>query len=200
VVERDSEGAGRLRANGGGLVVYHFAAAAFPQWKEYNEMAGLGGWGGRNEKCGPYVRWRDGKIVYDNIPGKCGSHGPAHPFQIVVREPNHPITQGLPPAFMHATDELYGWLRGPAKNLTVLATAFAAKAKGGSDEHEPVLFTVQYGKGRVFQNALGHSTKELSDVGFIVTFQRGAEWAASGKVTQKVPADFPAADKVSVRQ
>jgi hypothetical protein len=37
-------------------------------------------------------------------------------------------------------------------------------------------------------------------VGFLVTYQRGAEWAATGRVTQKVPADFPTADKPSLRQ
>ena len=87
--------------NGGGLVIYHFALAAFPDWPQYNEMIGLGGWGGRTEKWGPYVRWRDGKIVRDNIPGKTGSHGPKQAFQIVVREPNHPITADLPPV-VHA--------------------------------------------------------------------------------------------------
>jgi type 1 glutamine amidotransferase len=186
--------------NGGGLVIFHFACAAFPEWKEYNEMIGLGGWGGRNEKWGPYVRWRDGKFVRDTSPGKGGGHGPMQPFQIVVRNPDHPITKGLPEKFMHVPDELYGWLRGPAKNLTVLATAFAPKEKGGAGEHEPILFTVNYGKGRVFQNALGHTAKELKSVAFIVTFQRGVEWAASGKVTQKIPDDFPTADKASVRE
>jgi type 1 glutamine amidotransferase len=186
-------------AGGGGLVIYHFACAAFPNWKEYNEMIGLGGWGGRNEKHGPYVRWRDGKIVRDTTPGRGGAHGPMQPFQVVVREPDHPITQGLPTTFMHVPDELYGWLRGPARNLTVLATAFAPKEKGGAGEHEPLLFTVKYGKGRVFQNALGHTAKELKSVAFIATFQRGAEWAACGKVTQKVPADFPGPEEASVR-
>lgn len=185
---------------GGGLVVYHFACAAFPQWKEYNEIIGLGGWGRRNEKHGPYVRWRDGKIVRDTSPGRGGGHGPMQPFQLVIREPNHPITEGLPERFMHVPDELYGWLRGPAKNLTVLATAFAPKDLGGADEHEPLLFTVAYGKGRVFQNALGHTPTELKSVAFIVPFQRGAEWAATGKVTQKVPDDFPGPDKASVRE
>ncbi len=185
---------------GGGVVVYHFALAAFPQWKEYNEIIGLGGWGGRNEKSGPYLRWRDGKIVQDSSPGKGGGHGPSQPFQLVIREPNHPITKGLPEKFMHVSDELYGWLRGPAKNVTVLATAFAPKDKGGAEEHEPLLFTVTYGKGRIFQNALGHTGKELKSVAFIATFQRGAEWAVTGDVTQKVPADFPAPDKASVRE
>jgi hypothetical protein len=35
--------------------------------------------------------------------------------------------------------------------------------------------------------------------GFITTFLRGTEWAFSGKVTQKIPADFPSADKTSAR-
>lgn len=185
--------------NGGGLVIFHFALAAFPDWKEYNDMIGLGGWGKRTEKWGSYLRWKDGKIVADPSPGKTGGHGPKQPFQLVVREANHPITQGLPPAFMHVEDELYGWLRGPAKNVTVLATAFAPADKGGAGEHEPVLFTIKYGQGRVFQNCLGHTAKEMESVAFIATFQRGVEWAATGKVTQKVPADFPTADKATTR-
>lgn len=187
-------------SGGGGLVVYHFACAAFPKWKEYNEMIGIGGWGGRNEKDGPMIRWRDGKAVRDMTPHKGGGHGPSQPFDLIVRNPDHPITKGLPQKFAHCSDELYGWLRGPAKNLTVLATAFAPEAKGGSDEHEPVLFTVKYGKGRVFQNALGHAPAELKSVAFIVPFQRGVEWAATGKVTQKVPDDFPGADAPSMRE
>jgi uncharacterized protein len=185
---------------GGGVVVYHFACAAFPKWPEYNEIIGLGGWGGRNETAGPYLRLRDGQFVRDTSPGRGGGHGPMQPFQLIIREPNHPITEGLPPKFMHVDDELYGWLRGPAKNLTVLATAFAPKDLGGAEEHEPVLFTVQYGKGRVFQNALGHTGKELKSVAFIATFLRGAEWAATGKVTQPVPDDFPGPDQASVRE
>jgi type 1 glutamine amidotransferase len=118
---------------------------------------------------------------------------------LIVRNAKHPITRGLPEKFMHPSDELYGWLRGPGTNMTVLATAFAPKSKGGSDEHEPLLMTIKYGKGRVFQNALGHTPDQLKAVSFIVTFQRGAEWAATGKVTQKVPDDFPGPDKPSVR-
>jgi len=32
--------------NGGGLVVLHAADNAFPAWAEFNEMIGVGGWGG----------------------------------------------------------------------------------------------------------------------------------------------------------
>lgn len=160
---------------GGGLVIYHSANNAFPEWKQYNQMIAVGGWGGRNEKDGPYVRWRDGKVVFDMTPGPGGSHGPQHEFQLVVRRPDHPITKGLPEVFMHSADELYNRLRGPAKNLTVLATAFSPKDKSGTGEHEPMLMTIRYGKGRVFHTVLGHAPKQLKSVAFIVTFQRGAQ-------------------------
>ena len=162
-------------------------------------MIAIGGWGGRNEKSGPYLRWRDGQVVRDDTPGKGGGHGPQHEFQITVREPNHPITKGLPPVFMHNADELYSWLRGPAKNVTVLATAFSATEKNGSGEHEPMLMTIDYGKGRVFHTAIGHAAIQCASVAFITTFQRGTEWAATGKVTIPVPDDFPGPDAPAVR-
>jgi len=187
-------------ADGGGMVVFHAASNAFPNWKEFNEIIGVGGWGGRNEKDGPFLYWKDGKIVRDMSPGRGGTHGPQHPFQLVVREPNHPITEGLPEKFMHSADELYSQLRGPAKNLTVLATAYAAPEKRGTGRHEPILMTITYGKGRIFHTTLGHAGVQCRSVAFIATYQRGTEWAATGKVTQKVPDDFPGPDQPSVRE
>lgn len=190
----------KYMAEGGGLVVVHAADNAFPQWKAYNEMIGLGGWGGRNEKSGPYLRLRDGQFIRDTSPGGGGSHGTQHPFLVVIRNSKHPITAGLPSSWMHASDELYDRLRGPAQNMTVLATAFAEKNEKGSGEHEPMLMVIDYGKGRVFHTTLGHSPEAMHCVGFIVTLQRGAEWAATGKVTKTdLSPDFPTADKVSTR-
>ena len=186
---------------GGGFVVVHAANNSFGDWKEYNEMIGLGGWGGRNEASGPYVRFRNGKFVRDTTPGGGGHHGAQHPFQVVVRDSSHPITAGLPTAWMHETDELYDLLRGPAQNMTVLATAYADPKQGGSGEHEPMLLTVNYGRGRVFHSPMGHSPRAMQCVGFIVTLQRGTEWAATGRVAAvKLPDDFPTADQVSIRE
>ena len=187
---------------GGGVVIYHAADNAFPDWPEFNEIIGLGGWGNRNEKDGPYVRWRDGAIVRDTHPGPGGGHGKQHDFQVINRVTDHPITQGLPEKWMHAEDELYDKLRGPAKNMTVLATAYSDKKQNGTGEHEPVLMTIAYGQGRIFHTVLGHAGGKnpppaMQCVGFIVTFQRGAEWAATGAVTQPLPEDFPSADTVS---
>ena len=134
-------------------------------------------------------------------PGKAGRHGPQSPFQVITRNMDHPITKGLPEKWMHSKDELYSTLRGPAKNVTLLATAYADPANKGTGEHEPVLFTIDYGKGRVFHTVLGHGVAPaMQCVGFICTFQRGTEWAATGKVTLPVPADFPSADQESIRK
>src|SRR4249919_842997 len=46
---------------------------------------------------------------------------------------------------------------------------------------------------------MGHDVSALSSIDFVATFQRGVEWAATGAVTQPLPAAFPTADAVSVR-
>lgn len=105
----------------------------------------------------------------------------------------------LPHVWMHTADELYDSLRGPGKNMTVLATAHSDPKNKGTGHDEPMVMVEQYGKGRVFHTTLGHDVSALSCVGLMTIFQRGTEWAATGKVTQKVPANFPSANTVSYR-
>lgn len=187
---------------GGGLVVVHAANNSFGDWDEYNRMIGLGGWGDRNEKNGPYIYYNDeGKLIRDDTPGKGGSHGSQHEFQITIRDNSHPITHGMPLQWLHAKDELYDRLRGPAEKMVVLATTYSGKNKGGTGRHEPMMLTVTYGSGRIFHTPMGHADYSVECVGFIVTFTRGTEWAATGKVTQtEIPADFPSANKASQRR
>lgn len=184
---------------GGGLVVIHAADNAFPQWPAFNEMIGVGGWRNRTETAGPFWFVKDGRVVSDTTPGPAGSHGIRVPFAITLREPSHPIVKGLPPSWMHQGDELYARLRGPGKNMTVLATAYSDPANNGSGRDEPQLMVLSYGRGRVFHTTLGHDVNAMSSVDFVVTLQRGTEWAATARVTQKVPASFPAANAVSYR-
>src|SRR5690606_15821357 len=65
--------------------------------------------------------------------------------------------------------------------------------------NEPQLMTLSYGKGRIFHFTPGHNVLAMSSVDYIVLLQRGVEWAATGKVTQKVPSDFPTDSTVSYR-
>jgi len=190
--------------NGGGLVVYHAANNSFPDWKEYNEMTGLGGWGNRSEKDGPYVYYRNDSLIVDKSPGIGGTHGKRREFLVRTRIADHPITKGLPARWMHGNDELYSLLRGPAMNMQVLATAFAHSAAGGGTmRDEPMLMTITWEKGRIFHTAMGHADKDggpaMQCTGFIVTLQRGAEWAVTGNVTQTLPYDFPTAAGVVLR-
>ena len=173
---------------GGGLVVIHAADNSFPQWPDYNKMIGLGGWGDRTEKDGPYVYYNnEGQLIRDNTAGKAGSHGPQHEYVIEV----------MPMKWLHAKDELHDRLRGPAENMEVLATAFSAKEQRGTGRHEPMLLTLNYGKGRIFHTPMGHIDYSVECVGFITCLLRGSEWAATGKVTFPIPQDFPTAEKTS---
>jgi len=202
--EKTNEAFLKYVKNGGALVIYHAADNSFPDWKEYNEMIGLGGWGNRNQKDGPYVYYKRDQMVVDTAAGRGGSHGKRREFLVRTRITDHPVTKGLPVRWMHGNDELYSELRGPAKNMQILATAFADTAAGGGTmRDEPMLMTITFEKGRIFHTAMGHADEgggpAMKCVGFIVTLQRGAEWAVTGNVTQPVPFDFPTQAGVVLR-
>jgi uncharacterized protein len=166
---------------GKGLVVYHFAMQAFNGWAEYEQMAG--------------ANWRP----------NMGHHSAPHNFTVKVTDPNHPITRGLKLEFPQVNDELYANLKWqPAGTYHVLATAYddhALYAASRTDARAPqplegpgadanMLWTVNFGQGRVFTTALGHVPPNLETPAFQVTFARGVEWAATGNVTQTIPASM----------
>ena len=167
---------------GGGFVSVHAADNSFPGWKAYNEMIGIGGWGDRNEKDGPYVYYtNEGELVRDNSMGKAGSHGAQHEIPIQIRVKDHPITNGMPEEWLTTKDECYAMLRGPAENMTILATGKDHSENPPTDRHEPALMVINYGNGRIFHTTLGHADYSIEGVGFIISFLRGVEWAATGK-------------------
>lgn len=185
---------------GGGLVVVHAADNSFPEWPAYNLMIGLGGWGNRTEKDGPYIYYDDaGQLIRDTSPGRAGSHGAQQAFEIRIRNAKHPITKGMPSTWMHAKDEMYDRLRGPAQNMEVLATAYSSKDNRGTGRHEPMMMVLSYGKGRIFHTPMGHIDYSVACVGFITTLLRGTEWAATGKVRIPIPKDFPSSTEIRQR-
>ena len=192
--------------NGGGVVIYHAADNAFADWEEFNRIIALGGWEGRTEKHGPYCYLEDGELVLDETPGNGGSHGQQREYAMHCRNTEHPITKGLPDNWMHGKDEMYDSMRGPANIKDLLYSGTADKATGGSGKEEPLVFTVDYGKARIFHIMLGHCGPTVEDnpamqcAGFQTLLLRGAEWVATGKVTQDLPSDFPTDKSVSLRK
>ena len=196
-------------ANGGNLVITHQGVSSFYDWPKFHEIIGLGWY---RSDAGEHIFWDEKKGDFVRTPifhGVGVGHGKQHEFIVTMRNTEHPISNGIPVEWMQSKDELYHGLRGPAKNITILATAYSDKNTWGSGDHEPIAWTVNYGKGRVFVTVLGHVMKEeytnaikginssenkkraIYSVGFQTLFARGAEWAATGKVTTEIPDDFP---------
>lgn len=157
--------------SGKGVVAYHPACGAFEEWPEYEKV--LGG------------VWRDK-----------GAHAPYHSFQVDVRERKHPVMDGLPPSFPQIDEIYHGLSFQPG--IQVLATAYddpenctkGERRTCGTGRHEPMIWTLPYGKGRVFHTILGHDLKSIATAGFVATFVRGTEWAATGQVTIPPPSEL----------
>jgi type 1 glutamine amidotransferase len=177
--------------NGGGLVVYHAANNAFTKWEAWAKMVALL-WQGPATGARLYMD-DAGKVVrQEKGEGPGAGHGPQWAYPVRVRDKDHPITRGLPEKWGHAKDELYQAMRGPAENIHILVTAWADPARKGTGGHEPMVFTVTYGKGRVFVNLLGHDATSVVHPGCAALMIRGTEWAATGAVTIPPPADIAA--------
>jgi uncharacterized protein len=190
--------------HGGGVVMVHAANNPFPEWPEFNEMIGLG-W--RKPEYGDRITIDDATGAQVRTPrgqGLGAGHGPSHVFKLKVRQPQHPIMQGLPAEWMHGKDQLSHGQRGPAARMMVLDSAYSSREGGGSGEHEPMTWIIPYGKGQVVTTMLGHQWRDQPDsdaldcVGFRTVFTRSVQWAATGAVTIPVPANFPGTDRLSI--
>ncbi len=195
-VQRDLE---KYVRGGGGLYILHSANNAFPEWKEYNSMIGLG-W--RKKDFGVAITIdKSGKVM--RVPageGRGTSHG-KRIDAVLTRIGDHPIHQDMPRRWMAADLEVYSYARGPAENLTVLSYA----REPHTQLNFPIEWVVRYGKGRVYNSTLGHVWKDALNppaircVGFQTLLLRVTEWLATEKVTFPIPADFPSEDKVKLR-
>jgi len=185
--------------NGGGLYILHSANNAFPEWPEYSRMIGLG-W--RDKDFGPAITIDDGTVV--RVPAGAGEntgHG-KRGSTLVTRLGNHPIHQDLPRCWKAAELEVYRYARGPAENLTVLSYAKDAKTRLDF----PIEWTVQYGKGRVYNSTFGHVWPGSDNppgarcVAFKTLLVRATEWLAAGEVSWPVPDNFPDANTVQLEE
>jgi type 1 glutamine amidotransferase len=158
-------------SSGRGLVAVHAASYSFCG----NEILGDNhARTGKKETAWP--EWR-------RMIGACwaqdSGHGARHLF--TLNPAAHPILDGLEGP-LTVSDELYHRLR-LEPDAKVIATAFSSAGSGGTGQAEPMLWTVNYGKGRAFHTALGHDTAAMASPAFATSFARGVEWAATGNVT-----------------
>ncbi len=151
---------------GKGFVVAHLASASFgPTVKREGDTVTVvqKGWEEFNKLCGRC--WG----------ARVSGHGPRAKFTVNIAHRDHPITKGIQD--FEADDDLYANLQGDAP-INILATADSDWSK----KTEPLVFTLEYGKGRVFHEAFGHDVTALKNASISKLICRGCEWAATGKV------------------
>lgn len=181
-------------AQGGGLVAYH---SSFTWGREIPE----------------YV-----KLVGATMQPGISRRSPPDAFLFELTDREHPITKGLRRFHWTFTEDMYtNMVFAPEAKIHVLATAYddaaayaperagpkypadayspekLAKMKGINASH-PQVWVQDYGKGRVFSMTLGHGPDTMMYDGVKTLMARGAEWAATGKVTispYDKAADFP---------
>ncbi len=143
----------RYLRRGGGFVLVHSATWAKPQPSQ--EVAGLTGVGG-------FAKWRHG------------------PIKLKIADRNHPICLGLP-QHIEFIDESY-WPPTPEVDgveMNVLATSnekINNDSPAGSPQ--PMFWTYERGKGRVFGCVPGHYNWTFDDPYFRLLLLRGIAWSA----------------------
>ncbi len=173
----------------GGVYLYHAANTIFGDWEEYQKITALGAFGGRGAHTpGVYAKWEDNQLVKYEAHGTVGHHGVRHDFTINCRNPKHPaVDPKLPKKAVMTYDELYDQTKGPGNIKDVLYTAYSETSTGGTGREEVLVFTVDYGKARIFHSMLGHAgdSREDSPAMTCKTFRKtllaGARWAAGVK-------------------
>ncbi len=171
---------------GHGIVVYHasFIMGA-PSWPEFERLAG-------------------GTLRTEPTPSR---RNPADAFLVHVVDRQHPITAGMREYVWTFMDDMYTnmrWDREAPVHVLVSgrddpaaydervagpkypASKFSPdklKQMAGMGQEHPLVWTSQFGKGRVFGFTLGHGPESLQFDGVVSLLTRGTEWAASGAVT-----------------
>lgn len=147
----------KFLARGGGYVIIHPAVIVPKDRKDLAESAAkLMGLTWEHD----LTRWRHGEM------------------NLKIEAPDHPICLGLPET-IHVLDEPYWPLKGDRSKVTILATSAETISKESEQTRpEPMFYTYEYGKGRVFTCILGHYTWTFDDPYVRILLLRGMAWAA----------------------
>jgi type 1 glutamine amidotransferase len=149
--------------NGGGLVLIHFANGAFhfslpsaaaSDWPEYRKIV---------------------RRVWNHSSKPASGHDAFGPFTVDIAAAKHPITAGLKP--FAVVDELY-YRQDGDDPIEPLLTAKSKDTK----RDEPLAWTYEYGKARVFQTVLGHSERTYESAEACELLRRAVAWCAKRSV------------------
>ncbi len=175
-------------AKGKGIIFYHSSVWVDADWPdEWRKL--LGGYCAMDKGC-----------------RRC----PKDDHYVEVTDPNSPITNGIDQKWMNVFDDLFSQvIIHPQAKVHTLCSIYDDveyyKIPGfppphhpvdipdgklenmpGVNQYTPVIWTNEYGKGRVFVTSIGH-WEALDRFNFITMLVRGVEWAASGQVTLEKP-------------
>lgn len=131
-----------------------------------NYVASGKGWAGCHSAADSFRECPEYQAM---VGGYFVTHPKYRDYQVSIVDPEHPITKDLE-EFM-VTDEQYILDYDP--RVHVLASALW---KGTA---MPVVWTKEWGKGRVFYLALGHDPDACRHEMFRLLLQRGAKWAGT---------------------
>jgi type 1 glutamine amidotransferase len=144
-------------SRGGGFVILHPAVIIPKGVNLVDETAELIGLAWEYD----YTRWRHGQMA------------------LKISAADHPICLGLPET-IDLLDEAYWPLKGDRSKVTILATSDETISEDSDQtKPEPMFYTYQYRKGRVFSCILGHYTWTFDDPYFRILMLRGMAWAAN---------------------
>ena len=122
--------------------------------------------------CGAFQEWPDFVKLAGRVwDPKLRGHDPHGKFTVKITEPKHPAMKGMKD--FETVDELYTCLTGKTP-IKVLATA-RSKVDG---KDYPMAFVLNYGKGRVYHNVLGHDVQALANPAVGKLFRNACAWCA----------------------
>lgn len=160
---------------GAGLIIIHFANGAFhpslpmasaSDWPEYRKMV---------------------RRVWNHQPrGKTprSGHDAFGRFTVRITKSVSPLTEGLKP--FEIEDELYFHQDGSEPIEPLLAAESRVTRK-----IEPLAWTYEYGKGRVFQTLLGHSEKTYDPFEVRELLRRASAWTTRRPIRSLDPGRDP---------
>ena len=142
----------RYMAGGGGFVGIHAAADAEYDWAWYGELLGT---------------------YFD-------SHPVIQTASVRVEDPSDPATRQLPDPWVR-TDEWYNFRSNPrAAGVHVLLTLDEATYAGGTMALDhPIAWYHEYGGGRAWYTAGGHTSESFADPLFVAHLWGGIQYAAA---------------------